>query len=64
MSRRTTCRRFPQTVATGTGVLAAWDHPPARARVVPEEKPTDYPYTHELTVQAALPLASGLLSDA
>ena len=63
MSRRTTCRRFLQTVATGTGVLAARDHHPARARVIPEEKPTDYPYTHELTVQAALLPASGLPSD-
>ena len=64
MSRRTTCRRFLQTVATGTGVLAARGHPPARARVIPEEKPTEYPDTHELAVQAVLPLASGLLSDA
>ena len=64
MSRLTTCRRFLQTVATGTGVLAARDHPPARARVIPEEKPTEYPDKHELTVQAVLPLASGLPSDA
>ena len=35
MSRRTICRRFPQTVATGTGVLAAWDHHPARAASFP-----------------------------
>jgi hypothetical protein len=63
MSPRTTCRRFLQTVATGTGVLAAWDHHPARARAVPEEKPPDYPYTHELTVQAASPPAGGLPSD-
>jgi len=54
------CSRLRQ----GNGVLAAWDRHPAPARVILEEKPTDYPYTHELTVQAASLLASGLPSDA